>query len=59
MFDAAGSRWPSTAATDTAECHITSDSKPHERASNAAEGTRCGREKGVGSRFPKSRLKGQ
>ncbi len=31
MFDAAGSSWPSTAATDTAECHVTSDSKPRER----------------------------
>ena len=43
MFDAAWSCWPSTAATDTAECHVTSDSNPHER-----------REKGVGSRFQKT-----
>ena len=47
MFDAAGSTRRSTAATDTAECHVTSDSKPHERTSNAVHGrVTCGGSRG-------------
>ena len=48
MFDAAGSSRPSTAATNTAECHVTSDSKPTNEHPTPPAAHLAGAKKGSG-----------